>query len=174
MSTQSEFDVILKEKSEIFHELYIDQSKRQTAKLDDFQRICTIGQGGFGRVLLVRQIESDKYFALKILSKLQVIKTHQINNAINEKRILSAYLVVNLIQVDLSRRYGNLKNGIHDIKYHDYFQNLNWLQLYHLKLKPPYKPLCHSLDDTRHFDACNEEHLELDDKERFKSVFEDF
>ena len=35
-------------------------------------------------------------------------------------------LVKHLLKADLSRRYGNLKNGINDIKNHRWFSNLNW------------------------------------------------
>ncbi|CAH8589293.1 unnamed protein product [Schistosoma intercalatum] len=350
MLAHSELADILIEQSKLFHELYHDNLMKMTAKLDDFQRIRTLGRGGFGHVLLVRQIYTDKYFALKILSKIQVIKNHQIHNAINEKRILAAcnftfiiplyysfkdnsnlYLVMeyaiggdlftllrnmkqfpnemvkfygaqvilafeylhylaivyrdlkpenllihsngfikltdlgfakllpkhkrtwtlcgtpdymapeiilnkgyhhsvdwwafgillyemttgyppfmhydqmktfeliiigditftnhfnpllkdlirNLIQIDLSRRYGNLKNGIHDIKNHDYFKDLNWLQLYQLNIEPPYKPLCNhnnnnNLQDINHFNCSNEFNFNIAEKEQFENSFDDF
>ena len=34
-----------------------------------------------------------------------------------------------LIQVDLSKRIGNLKNGVTDIKDHIWFENINWAAL---------------------------------------------
>jgi protein kinase A len=47
-----------------------------TAALDDFDRIKTLGTGSFGRVMLVQRKqgtnESGKYFAMKILDKQKV------------------------------------------------------------------------------------------------------
>jgi len=38
-------------------------------------------------------------------------------------------LLEKLIQVDLSKRIGNLKNGATDIKDHAWFDNINWTAL---------------------------------------------
>lgn len=44
------------------------------------------------------------------------------------------------MQVDLSKRLGNLKNGIADIKNHLWFRAINWLQIINQKMDAPYKP----------------------------------
>jgi len=41
---------------------------------------------------------------------------------------------------DLSKRYGNLKNGVADIKNHRFFDKLNWQSLLTKKLDVPYVP----------------------------------
>ena len=38
-------------------------------------------------------------------------------------------LLGRLIQVDLSKRIGNLKNGVTDIKDHVWFDKINWVAL---------------------------------------------
>ena len=46
-----------------------------TASLDDYERIKTLGTGSFGRVMLVQRkggAEQGKYFAMKILDKQKV------------------------------------------------------------------------------------------------------
>lgn len=43
-------------------------------------------------------------------------------------------------QVDLSRRLGNLKNGINDIKDHLWFKDINWLKIINQNIDAPYKP----------------------------------
>ena len=43
-------------------------------------------------------------------------------------------LLRNLLQVDLTKRYGNLKNGVLDIKNHNWFQAIDWIQVYQKKV----------------------------------------
>ena len=49
-------------------------------------------------------------------------------------------LVKNIIQVDLSKRYGNLQNGVKDIKEHAWFQNINWYAIFEQNIKPSFIP----------------------------------
>ena len=45
---------------------------QNTASLDDFERLKTLGTGSFGRVMLVQRKECKKYYAMKILDKQKV------------------------------------------------------------------------------------------------------
>jgi len=45
---------------------------QNTAGLDDFDRIKTLGTGSFGRVMLVQHKVSKQYHAMKILDKQKV------------------------------------------------------------------------------------------------------
>lgn len=49
-------------------------------------------------------------------------------------------LVKHLLRRDLSKRFGNLKDGANDIKNHRFFEDINFNDLLGLKLKPPYTP----------------------------------
>ena len=49
-------------------------------------------------------------------------------------------LVKHLLEADLSKRYGNLKGGVSDIKNHRFFKGLDWDNLVNLKINPPYVP----------------------------------
>lgn len=340
----NDFIDILTKKREEFLENYL-KPPSPSVTFDDFERIRTLGRGAFGRVLLVRHHKSVTYYAMKILSKTEIVKSKQIDNAINEKRILAAcdfvfiiklyysfkdnsylYMVLefviggemftllrnmrrfpenmvkfygaqvvlafeylhfmsivyrdlkpenllisangflkvadlgfakiipkdkrtwtlcgtpdymapeiimnkgyhtsvdwwafgvlmyemttgfppfmhqdqmktfehivsgkikytngfqpdlknlinNLIQVDLSRRYGNLKNGINDIKDHPYFEGFNWIQLYEQHMKPPFKPKCSGPADTSCFEKWDEEVFKVADKDKFKNEFSNF
>ena len=41
-------------------------------------------------------------------------------------------LLKNLLQLDLTRRFGNLRNGVNDIKNHKWFNGkCDWIELYH-------------------------------------------
>lgn len=40
----------------------------------------------------------------------------------------------NLLQVDLTKRFGNLKNGVNDIKNHKWFATTDWIAIYQRKV----------------------------------------
>jgi serine/threonine protein kinase len=40
-----------------------------------------------------------------------------------------------LLQVDLTKRFGNLKNGVNDIKNHRWFQSTDWIAIYQKKVR---------------------------------------
>ncbi|RDD40225.1 cAMP-dependent protein kinase catalytic subunit alpha [Trichoplax sp. H2] len=63
---------------------------KNTAALDDFERIKTLGTGSFGRVMLVLKKSDKQYYAMKILDKQKVVRLKQVEHTLNEKRILSA------------------------------------------------------------------------------------
>ena len=44
-------------------------------------------------------------------------------------------LLRNLLQVDLTKRYGNLKNGVSDIKSHKWFATTDWIAIYERKVR---------------------------------------
>ena len=60
-------------------------------------------------------------------------------------------LVKHLLTADLSKRYGNLKGASQDIKYHRFFDQINWRKLQKKQIVPPYKPQLRSIDDTGNF-----------------------
>ena len=45
---------------------------QNTAQLDDFDRLKTLGTGSFGRVMLAQHKERKSYYAMKILDKQKV------------------------------------------------------------------------------------------------------
>lgn len=61
-------------------------------------------------------------------------------------------LVKNLVVQDLTKRYGNLKNGADDIKNCSWFSKMDWTDLYNKKFPAPYLPKVTSSSDTRNFD----------------------
>ncbi|KAJ3220595.1 camp-dependent protein kinase catalytic subunit [Chytriomyces hyalinus] len=64
-----------------------DRSKEFT--IQDFTIRKTVGTGSFGRVHLVKLNSTGTYFALKALRKSDVIKLHQVEHILNEKKILA-------------------------------------------------------------------------------------
>lgn len=57
--------------------------------LSEFELLETLGTGTFGRVRLCRhKTQQEKYFALKILKKNEIIRLKQVEHIISEKQIL--------------------------------------------------------------------------------------
>lgn len=61
-------------------------------------------------------------------------------------------LVKKLLQADLSKRWGNLKNGVRDIKECKWFSLINFDDLRSKKLPVKYKPTVKGLDDLSNFE----------------------
>ena len=57
-------------------------------ELPELKTVATLGVGGFGRVNLVRQFDSERVYALKILNKRHVKDMNQIEHVQNERAIL--------------------------------------------------------------------------------------
>lgn len=60
------------------------------AQPEDFEHFRTVGTGAFGRVILVRHKSTSTHYAMKILSKVKLVKTKQVDHTSNEKRILQS------------------------------------------------------------------------------------
>ncbi|KAI3352918.1 hypothetical protein L3Q82_019498, partial [Scortum barcoo] len=73
-----------------------------TAGLEQFERLKTLGTGSFGRVMLVRHRETGQHYAMKILNKQKVVKLKQIEHTLNEKRILQAVSFPFLVRLEYS------------------------------------------------------------------------
>lgn len=80
----------------------LNESFQNTAVLDDFDRIKTLGTGSFGRVMLVKHKQNGCYYAMKILDKQKVVKLKQVEHTLNEKRILQAIDFPFLVKMDFS------------------------------------------------------------------------
>jgi protein kinase A len=68
-------------------------------KLDNFVVQRTLGTGSFGRVHLVQSKINKRYYALKVLKKVEIVKLKQVEHTNNERAILSSVqhpFIVNL------------------------------------------------------------------------------
>ena len=64
----------VKDKLKLHPDLLLEITLQNTAQLDDFDRLKTLGTGSFGRVMLAQHKEKKSYFAMKILDKQKVRK----------------------------------------------------------------------------------------------------
>jgi protein kinase A len=83
-------------------------------------------------------------------------------------------LLRQLLSVDLTKRFGNLKNGVWDIKNHKWFSSVDWIAVYQKKLEAPFIPKIKSAGDTSNFDDYEEEQLKIHVSEKHSKEFADF
>lgn len=74
------------------------------------------------------------------------------------------------MQTDLTKRFGNLKNGTKDIKYHKWFSTTNWIGLFEKRVKPGYVPK----PDRDHYEKYDEKPVINASTDLFASDFESF
>lgn len=83
-------------------------------------------------------------------------------------------LIENILQTDLSKRYGNLKNGVKDITSHAWFKSVNWMKLYDRKMTPPYTPKVAGPGDYSQFDKYDDIPLHVAESDKYEAEFADF
>lgn len=83
-------------------------------------------------------------------------------------------LLKNLLQVDITNRFGNLKNGANDIKNHKWFVSTDWIALYQKKVEAPFLPKCKGPGDSSNFEEYEEEPLRISSTEKCAKEFADF
>lgn len=79
-------------------------------------------------------------------------------------------LLKNLLQVDLTRRYGNLKAGVKDIKDHRWYKDMDFIAIYEKSVAAPYIPP----SDKENYDTYDEQPLQVSTVERFPKEFMEF
>lgn len=83
-------------------------------------------------------------------------------------------LIENILQVDLTRRSGNLKNGVEDIKSHPWFEDINWSHVYKQEIKAPFIPKVNGPGDYSQFDDYDDIKLEIAPTCQYEKEFADF
>ena len=64
----------------------------------------------------------------------------------------SKKLIKHLLEKDISKRYGNLKNGVEDIKNHEFFQNFNWDKLLKQEIPAEFIPKINDENVIKYYD----------------------
>ena len=71
----------------IFDDDSFDGGKSKVS-LEDFELIRVIGKGSFGKVTLVKKLSDNRTFAMKVLSKDNIVKRKQVEHTKTERRVL--------------------------------------------------------------------------------------
>eukprot|EP00479_Gromia_sphaerica_P007006 TRINITY_DN2179_c0_g1_i1.p1 TRINITY_DN2179_c0_g1~~TRINITY_DN2179_c0_g1_i1.p1 ORF type:complete len:121 (-),score=26.35 TRINITY_DN2179_c0_g1_i1:177-539(-) len=61
-------------------------------------------------------------------------------------------LISELLASNITKRLGNLKNGVEDIKNHPFFVTVDWEACYNKEIRPPFRPEVNSTIDTHNFE----------------------
>ncbi|XP_053692450.1 cAMP-dependent protein kinase catalytic subunit beta-like [Sabethes cyaneus] len=83
-------------------------------------------------------------------------------------------LIQNLLQVDITKRYGNMKNGTTDIKQHVWFRTTNWIMLLNGDITAPFIPQVSGPGDASQFEIYDEQDIKVASKCLFIKEFADF
>ncbi|XP_063233351.1 cAMP-dependent protein kinase catalytic subunit alpha-like isoform X2 [Bacillus rossius redtenbacheri] len=83
-------------------------------------------------------------------------------------------LVKGLLQADITRRYGCMRNGADDIKNHKWFTQISWTDVLNQRVKPSYVPRAKAVTEHSNFDRYEEEDLVVSDNEEYADEFKDF
>ncbi|KAG6308893.1 hypothetical protein E4U45_005028 [Claviceps purpurea] len=71
------------------HQGSISRVTKGKYSLADFEILRTLGTGSFGRVHLVQSKHNQRFYAIKVLKKAQVVKMKQVEHTNDERRMLS-------------------------------------------------------------------------------------
>jgi len=83
-------------------------------------------------------------------------------------------LVRSFLQVNLSKRLGNLRGGATEVRNHKWFQGVEWLQLYQQSVPAPFTPTNKGPGDASNFEEYNEEPIVYSTVNKFEKEFEQF
>lgn len=83
-------------------------------------------------------------------------------------------LVGHVLQVDVTRRFGVLKDGVLDFKNHKWFKEIDWDNLLNSRIHPPFVPKIKSPGDTTNFDPFEEEKMKESPVCLYEEEFIDF
>ncbi|ERL95282.1 hypothetical protein D910_12548 [Dendroctonus ponderosae] len=154
------------------------ESRRQSQSLpptttmccDHFRLISVLGRGHFGKVILAQYKNTGEYFAIKALKKGDIIARDEspfpgddeeevfdsiVNDEVRYPRFLSLESIAimrRLLRKSPDRRLGSSERDAEDVKKQAFFRHIQWEELLHRRVPPPFVPTVHSMEDVSNFD----------------------
>ena len=83
-------------------------------------------------------------------------------------------LLKNLLQGDITRRFGDLVNGVNDVKDDRWFQYTNWVALYLKTERPEFIPSVKGAGDTSNYDEYDEAEIPHTSEVMFGAEFDGY
>lgn len=83
-------------------------------------------------------------------------------------------LITCLLEKDISKRFGALKNGVDDIKLHSWFRKTDWTKILNKEEDAPIMPLVNGPGDSSYFEEYENSVLMKKDKDSYELIFERF
>lgn len=83
-------------------------------------------------------------------------------------------LIHHLLQLDLTKRYGNLKNGVEDVKQHVWFRPIHWLAILNRKFPAEFEPPTSSVVSNPLMEQFKSEHMEAPENDKYAKFFTEF
>jgi len=83
-------------------------------------------------------------------------------------------LLRNLLQGDITRRYGDLVNGVNDVKDDKWFEATNWVALFYRSVVPEFVPSSKGPGDTTHYDQYEEQPIPQTATVMYPAEFDSF
>lgn len=85
-------------------------------------------------------------------------------------------LIINLIQKDLTKRIGNLKGGVKDIKNHTWFRPINWISVLNRSVPADFIPPREGFEEkeSEGLECMKEKLRNVDSTNKYGNVFEHF
>ncbi|ELP92715.1 hypothetical protein EIN_371170 [Entamoeba invadens IP1] len=85
----------------------VDGQGQKKKTVDDFEMLSLIGKGSFGKVMQVKEKETGKVYAMKILNKSHIIDNNEVEHTMAEKSVLSKSKNPFLMQMHYSFQTGD-------------------------------------------------------------------
>ncbi len=67
--------------------------------LQDFVTLKLVGKGAFGKVLLVKKQDTQRLYAMKVLSKEMLVQSKAVANTLTEKELLKRFDHPNIVSL---------------------------------------------------------------------------
>ncbi|XP_050527831.1 cAMP-dependent protein kinase catalytic subunit alpha-like [Daktulosphaira vitifoliae] len=79
-----------------------------------------------------------------------------------------------VLVVDVTKRYGNLVNGVRDIKKHRWFESIDWCATFNKQTQPPFVPVLLNSMDSSNFNKFKEKIFVASSKDQYNDEFKHF
>ncbi|OXA49339.1 cAMP-dependent protein kinase catalytic subunit [Folsomia candida] len=83
-------------------------------------------------------------------------------------------IVGGLCEADVTKRLGNMKSGVAQIKEHGWFEGMDWVGIFEKRVRPPLIPEYRGRSDTSNFEGYDEIELKIEKVNQYEKEFANF